>query len=63
MVTPTGAVTFSSGATVLGTVALAGGRASLATTTLPRGADAIAATYNGTANLTGSSGSLTQQVN
>jgi hypothetical protein len=62
-VTPTGKVTFSSGATVLGTVSLAGGKASLATTTLPRGTNTITATYNGTSNITGSSGTVVQMVN
>jgi hypothetical protein len=61
--TPTGTVTFTLGTTVLGTGTLAGGKASLTTTTLPVGADSITATYNGTANITGSSTSLTQQVN
>lgn len=61
--TPTGTVTFSSGATVLGTVTLAGGKASLTTTTLPRGTNTITATYNGTANITGSSGTVFQLVN
>ncbi|OLE16451.1 MAG: hypothetical protein AUG83_02945 [Acidobacteria bacterium 13_1_20CM_4_57_11] len=62
-VTPTGTVTFSSGATVLGTVNLAGGRASLAATTLPRGTNTITATYSGTANISGSSGTVAQVVN
>jgi hypothetical protein len=61
-VTPAGTVTFSSGATVLGTKSLAGGKASLATTTLPQGTNTITATYNGTANITGSTASLTQTV-
>jgi hypothetical protein len=61
--TPTGTVTFTLGATMLGTGTLAGGKASLTMTTLPVGADSITATYNGTANITGSSTSLTQQVN
>jgi hypothetical protein len=61
--TPTGTVTFSSGSTTLGTATLYGGRASLTTIALPVGADPITATYNGTANITGSSASLTQQVN
>ena len=62
-VTPTGTVTFSSGATVLDTVTLGGGRASLATTALPRGTNTITATYNGTVNIIGSSGFIAQQVN
>jgi hypothetical protein len=62
-VTPTGTVTFSSGATVLGTVTLAGGKASLVTTTLLRGTNTITATYNGTVNITGSSGTVAQVVN
>ena len=62
-VTPTGTVTFSSGATVLATVTLAGGKASFTTTTLPRGTNTITATYNGTVNITGSAGAITQIVN
>jgi hypothetical protein len=62
-VTPTGTVIFTLGSTTLASVNLAGGKASLATTTLPAGTDALTATYNGNANIGGSSASLTQQVN
>jgi hypothetical protein len=61
--TPTGTVTFTLGTTVLGAGTLAGGKVTLTTTTLPTGTDQITATYAGTANITGSSGTLTQQVN
>jgi hypothetical protein len=60
---PTGTVTFAAGATVLGTASLAGGKASVATSTLPKGSTSVTATYNGTANVTGSSGSVAQVVN
>jgi hypothetical protein len=60
---PTGTVTFTAGATVLGTASLVGGKASVATSTLPKGPTAVTATYNGTANINGSSGSVVQVVN
>lgn len=44
---PTGTVTFSSGSTTLGTVALRGGDASIVTSSLPVGTDRITATYQG----------------
>ena len=62
-VSPTGTVTFSSGATILDTVTLGGGRASRATTALPRGTNTITATYNGTVTIIGSSGFIAQHVN
>ena len=62
-VTATGTVTFTSGATTLGTANLSGGKASVTTTALPRGTNTVTATYNGTANIAASSGSVTQQVN
>ena len=61
--TPGGTVTFTMGATTLGTVTLAGGKARLAVTTLPAGSDLVTATYNGSADFGGSSGSVTQTVN
>ncbi len=60
---PTGTVKLTMGSTVLTTVTLSGGTASYTTTTLPVGADVIKATYNGTGNFSGSSGSITQTVN
>ncbi|MGC1783072.1 MAG: choice-of-anchor Q domain-containing protein [Acidobacteriaceae bacterium] len=53
--TPTGTVTFTSGSTQLGTATLNGqGVATLAVTTLPVGTNAIAASYAGDTNFTGS---------
>ncbi len=46
-IVPTGTVTFSDGATALGTVALTGSTASLTTTTLSAGSHSFTATYNG----------------
>jgi len=60
---PTGTVTFTQGTTTLGTATLTGGKARLAVTTLPVGSDTVTATYNGTANFVGSSGSVVQTVN
>lgn len=61
--TPTGSVTFKSGTTSLGTKSLSGGTASLTTTSLARGSNTITATYNGSADFTTSSDTLTQVVN
>ena len=61
--TPTGTVTFSQGATTLGTATLAGGKAKLAVTSLTAGSDTVTATYGGTGNFSGSSGSVVQTVN
>jgi uncharacterized repeat protein (TIGR03803 family) len=61
--TVTGTVIFTLGSTTLGTVTLAGGNARLAVTTLPPGPDTVTATYGGTANFSGSSGSIVQTVN
>jgi hypothetical protein len=59
-----GTVTFMAGTTNLGTVTISGGgKASVTTTALARGSHSITATYSGTVNITGSSGSLTQTVN
>ncbi len=60
---PTGTVTFTQGATTLGTATLAGGNAGLTTTALPSGSDMVTATYTGTANFAGSSGTIAQTVN
>jgi hypothetical protein len=61
--TPTGTVTFMAGSTQIGIVTLAGGKASITTSTLPKGQTTIKATYAGTANIVGSSGSVVQSVN
>jgi hypothetical protein len=61
--TVTGNVTFYDGATALKTVAVSGGVAKFTTSTLTSGSHNITATYNGSGNFTGSSGSLTQTVN
>jgi hypothetical protein len=58
-----GPVTFYDGTTALKTVPLSGGVAKFTTSTLARGTHTITATYNGNANLIGSSASLTQTVN
>jgi hypothetical protein len=55
-------VTFKDGATVIGTVALAGGVATLATSSLATGNHAITAVYGGDATFAGSTGALTQTV-
>lgn len=59
---PAGSVTFKLGAKTLATVTISGRKASHTTTTLLTGADAITATYGGSANFTGSSASVTQTV-
>jgi MYXO-CTERM domain-containing protein len=63
--TPSGTVTFSEGATVLGTGELdAGGVATFATTTLPVGAHMITASYGGSGSYdVSTSAALTQNVN
>jgi hypothetical protein len=59
----TGAVTFSNGASVLGTGTVAGGAATFTTTALPAGTYTITATYVGDANFGGStSNSVTVTV-
>jgi microsomal dipeptidase-like Zn-dependent dipeptidase len=60
--TPVGAVTFTQGATTLGTANLVNGKANLAVTTLPSGSDTVTATYAGNANFHGSSGTIVQTV-
>jgi len=62
-VVPTGTVTFTAGALQLGTVHLAKGKASVATSKLPAGQTEVVATYNGTANIEASAGSMIQTVN
>jgi hypothetical protein len=61
-VVPTGDVTFSDGATVLGTVALSGGSAQVTVSTLTLGSHTIQASYAGATGLAASSASLTQAV-
>lgn len=62
--TPTGAVTFMDGSNALGTVNLAGGKASFSTSALSTGSHSITAVYGGTANIIGSvSAVLVQTVN
>jgi hypothetical protein len=54
---------FRNGATVLGTVAIIGGRAALSTSTLTAGKHSITASYSGDANDLGSTSTvLTQTV-
>ena len=57
-----GTVTFTSGATVLGTSPIVGGVASLTTSTLPLGSDPITATFAGDANNNSSVATLTQTI-
>lgn len=61
--TVTGTVTFDDGTTVLKTATVTAGAAKLSTSTLASGSHSIAATYNGSADFTGSTASLTQTVN
>jgi hypothetical protein len=53
--TPTGSVSFYRGLVLIGTTALSGGRTSLITTTLPKGALVIQAKYLGSTGYAGSS--------
>jgi Big-like domain-containing protein/VCBS repeat protein len=62
-VIPTGSVTFTAGTTILGTITLSGGKASLTTSALPLGTTNITASYSGTADIIGSHASLMQVVN
>lgn len=59
---PTGTVTFTSGGMTL-TGTLSSGWVTVSASSLPLGADTITATYSGDDNYSGSSGTLTQQVN
>lgn len=61
--TVTGSVTFMDGGTTLKTVNLGGGIAKYTTSSLASGSHDITATYNGAADFTTSSASLTQTVN
>ncbi len=60
--TPAGTVTFTLGATVLGTPTLVNGSASVTVSSMARGADKITATFNPSPDFTGSSGSFKQTV-
>jgi hypothetical protein len=55
---PTGSVTFSTGATTLGTSSIASGSATFTTSSLPIGSAQIAATYSGDANYTASTSAV-----
>jgi uncharacterized repeat protein (TIGR03803 family) len=57
----TGTVTFSNGASSLGSSSVSNNTATLATTTLPVGTDSITAAYSGDGNFTGSSSSALSQ--
>jgi len=59
---PTGPVTFTAGKTVLGTVQLKNGKATLTTSALPEGSTGITVTFVGDSNIQGSSASVTQVV-
>ena len=59
----TGSVLFKDGNTVLGTVNLTNGSASITLSSLAVGGHSITATYSGDTNFSGSSDSLTQTVN
>jgi hypothetical protein len=59
---PKGTVTFTAGGVTLGTVNVNGDKASLTTCRLPAGTITVTATYNGTANIGGSSQSMVQTV-
>jgi len=58
----TGTVTFTNGATTLGTSAVVNGIATLTTSTLPLGNDVITATYSGDGNFKSSVATATQTV-
>ena len=61
--TPSGAVSFMDGTTLLGTGAVSGGIATFTTTMIPAGSNSIKAVYGGDTNFTTStSGSLSQTV-
>lgn len=61
-VTPTGPVTFRAGTTVLGTVELSGGKATLITSSLPVGSNRVTVRYAGSSDIAKSSASVTQVV-
>jgi hypothetical protein len=59
----TGQVTFTNGATTIGTGTVTNGVATVTTSTLPLGADVITATYGGDSNNASATATLTQTVN
>lgn len=59
---PTGSVTFVDGSTILRTIPLSGGKASLSTSLLSVGTHIIVVVYNGNAGFGPSSASLKQTV-
>jgi len=61
-VVPRGPVTFTAGATTLGTVTLSGGATRLVVSSLPAGSNTVTVTYSGNANIIGSSASVIQVV-
>jgi len=61
-VKPTGQVAFTVGSTALGTAQLSGGKAALSTSALAIGLRKITVTYDGNANITKGSASLTQKI-
>jgi len=61
-VVPKGPVTFTAGATVLGTAQLSWGKATYTTSSLPAGSNGIKVIYNGDSNIAGSSAGMTQVV-
>jgi len=61
-VTPTGPVTFTAGNTILGTVQLNKGTATLTTSSLPIGSTVVKVKYSGNSNIKGSSASITEVV-
>jgi hypothetical protein len=60
---PTGTVSFTDGAKVLGSSQLNAGAASFSTSTLSAGSHTITATFSGDSDYSGNSGSFTQVVN
>ena len=61
-VRPKGPVRFTAGTTVLGTVELSGGKATLTTSSLPAGSNAVMVTYGGSSDIAKSSATVTQVV-
>jgi len=61
-VMPTGPVTFTLGATTLGTSQLSGGKATFSTSSLAAGSNAVKVTYLGNSNIAKSSAALIQVV-
>jgi hypothetical protein len=59
---PAGKVTIKDGKTVLGTASLINGEAQISTSLLARGSHTLTATYAGSANFSGSSGTLSQTI-